>query len=106
MESAHRIGGNTQASIGVEALLFPRIAVHVVAVPFPVSRFILRQKLEAADPLGTLPAVELRDHQAQRTAMLRLERRAIVTESEQTSGCIRSQSGMFVVYSCSQCTST
>ena len=42
-----------------ETLLFPGIAVGVVAVLFPESPLVFVQELDRADPLGALPGVEV-----------------------------------------------
>src|SRR5437867_1591403 len=64
-------------------LLFPWIGVHVIAVLLPESRWIHVEELEGAQPLGRLPEVELRDHQAHRPAMIRLDVAPVVLEGEQ-----------------------
>jgi hypothetical protein len=41
------------------ALLFPRIAVGVIAVAFPEAEAIVVEKLEAANPFNAFPSVEM-----------------------------------------------
>src|SRR3954471_23631413 len=61
-------------SVAPVALLFPRVAVVVVAVVLPEARLVLGAQLEAAHPLGALPEVEVRDEQPGRATVLPLER--------------------------------
>src|SRR5262249_56923914 len=44
-------------------LLFPRVAVVVVAVALPEAGAVFLQQLNPAHPLGALPEVEMRDEQ-------------------------------------------
>src|SRR4051795_9919357 len=59
-----------------EALFLPRVGVVVVAVALPETELIVVEELEAADPLAALPEVFLGDDQAERVAVLELERLA------------------------------
>src|SRR6266545_840940 len=52
------------------ALFLPRIAAHVVAVLLPEAWPVAGHELQAADPLGALPEVEVRHEQPQRPAVL------------------------------------
>src|SRR5207247_8845246 len=61
------------SSVAAVALLFPRVAVVVVAVVLPETGLVLGAQLEATHPLGALPEVEVRDEQPGRATMLRLE---------------------------------
>src|SRR3954471_17351155 len=56
------------------ALLFPRVAVVVVAVGLPEAGLVVVAKLKAADPLRALPEVQMRDQQPRRAAVLGLKR--------------------------------
>src|SRR5918992_337829 len=60
------------------ALLFPGVAVVVVAVGLPEARLVVVAQLESANPLGALPEVEMRNEQPRRSAVLGLERLAAV----------------------------
>src|SRR4051812_32001821 len=66
----------TQASTVAEALFLPRVGVVVVAVPLPEAELVVVEELEPPDPLGALPEVALRDQEAERVAVLELERLA------------------------------
>src|SRR5262249_4641135 len=55
-------------------LLFPGVAVNVVAERFPESGLILVHEAECANPFGTLPEIEMRDEQPSWTAMCRRNR--------------------------------
>src|SRR3954454_2903537 len=65
-------------SVAAVALLFPRVAVVVVAVVLPETRLVLGAQLEAAHPLGALPEIKVRDEQPGRATVLRVERLAPV----------------------------
>src|SRR5712692_9955549 len=54
----------------------------MVAAHFPESAPVVRAELERAHPLGALPAVELRHHQPQRIAMVRLKLLAVMPVRE------------------------
>src|SRR5512138_2072770 len=58
-------------------LLEPRVAVVVVAAHFPEAGLVVHRELDALDPLGALPEIELGDHHAQRAAMLAADRLAV-----------------------------
>src|SRR3569833_2662826 len=77
----HRTAGATAATsvIGVP-LLPPGVAVDVVAAQLPEPGLVARGELQALHPLGRLPEVEVRDQQPRRTAVVGLERRAVVAE--------------------------
>ncbi len=73
----HRLGGGVApaiASVTLVALLQPRIAAIVIAVPFPEPGFVVVEKLKARHPLGALPEVEVRDEQPCRTSVVGWER--------------------------------
>src|ERR671935_582030 len=63
-------------------LLFPGIAVVVVAVGLPEAGLVVVAQLEAADPLRALPEVQMRDQQPRRAAVLGRERLAPVLERD------------------------
>src|SRR5688572_28015999 len=65
------------------SLLFERIRVVVVAVALPEARAVIGSQLDAAEPLGALPEVLARNHQPERTAVLRRERLAVCVRREQ-----------------------
>jgi hypothetical protein len=60
-------------SIAVPFFL-PRIAPVVITVAFPEAEFVTVQELQTVDPFGTLPDVQVRNHQAQRTAVFDWQR--------------------------------
>src|SRR3954447_457344 len=66
-----------------EALFLPRVGVVVVAVPLPEAELVVVEELQAADPLAALPEVLLRDEEAERVAVLQLERLAVERVREQ-----------------------
>src|SRR3954451_2989303 len=66
------------SSVAAVPLLFPRVTVVVVAVVLPEARLVGVAQLEAADPLGALPEVDVRDEQPGGAAVFRLERLARV----------------------------
>src|SRR3954464_7789873 len=70
--------GPASRSVPPIALLFPGIAVVVVAVGLPEARLVVVAQLEAADPLRALPEVQMRDQQPRGAAVLGLERLAPV----------------------------
>ncbi len=82
-------------SIRIESLLFPGITAHVVAVLLPEAGRIRLEELEAAHPLHRFPAIKVRDYQAKRISVLRLEWLSVVMRREQD-----------VVRICSACTRT
>src|SRR5262245_16801649 len=59
-------------------MLFPRVAVDVVAVALPEPGLLGVAQLEAAYPLGALPEVEVWDEQASGATVLGGERRTLV----------------------------
>src|SRR5271169_944386 len=65
------------------ALLFPRIAVGVIAVAFPEAEAVVVEQHETSDPLDAFPCVELRDDEAQRAAVLASKRLAVMLEGEE-----------------------
>src|SRR5262245_40495850 len=67
----------------VVALLEPGIAVVVIAAHLPEARLVVHREFNALDPLGALPEVELRDHHAQRPAMLAADRLAVPAPGQQ-----------------------
>src|SRR5579872_7519057 len=52
------------------ALLLPGITAHVVAVLLPEPGLVARYELKAADPLGALPEVQVRNEKTEWPAML------------------------------------
>src|SRR5712692_7122555 len=64
------------------SFLGPRIAAHVVAVLLPEARAIAVHELQAADPLGALPEVQVRHEQTQRPAVLGRDRFAVAGVDE------------------------
>src|ERR1700677_2287322 len=63
-----------------KTFFLPRVAMHVVPVPFPKSSLVAIQKFQAGDPFRALPGVQLRHDQPGRPAMLFGQRLAIVQE--------------------------
>src|SRR5436190_69559 len=76
---ADAMSGLLQAfsSLIVVALLAPGIAVIVIAAHFPEARLVEGGELDALDPLGTLPEIELRKNDAERPAMFAADRLAV-----------------------------
>src|SRR3954453_14497241 len=66
------------ATLEPVALLLPRVCVVVVAVELPEPLSVLGQDLEAAQELRRLPEVALGHEEAQRGAVIGLERLAPV----------------------------
>src|SRR5687767_4139005 len=62
-------------AVGV-ALLGPRIAAIVITAHLPVSRRVPGYEFNRLQPFRTLPEIEMRHHQADRAAVLGLERLA------------------------------
>src|SRR6266576_6405504 len=58
-------------------LLLPVVGVVVVAVALPEAGLIRGEKFNPAQPLGALPEIARRDDEAQRPAVLGLERLAV-----------------------------
>ena len=69
-------------SAGV-TLLFPGIAIGVIAVPFPEAEAIVIEEHETADPLHTFPGVKVRDNKTERATVIGRKGFAIVFESEE-----------------------
>src|ERR671934_456723 len=65
------------------ALLGPRIPTVVISIAFPEARRISNTKLNATQPLRALPRVEVRDHEAQRIAVIGRELRAVRMRREE-----------------------
>ena len=65
------------------SLFLPGVGVVVVAVALPEAELVVVEELEAAQPLGALPEVALRDEQAQRVAVLGLELLAVERVGQQ-----------------------
>src|SRR4051812_10293490 len=70
--------GTRTASVAPVALLFPGVAVVVIAVALPEAGLVVVAQLEATDPLRALPEVQVRDQQPGGAAVLGLERLAAV----------------------------
>src|SRR5260370_8247038 len=62
------------------ALFPPWVSAYVVAVRFPQPRLLLVLEGDAAHPLRALPEIEVWHEQAQRAAMLGMQRLAVVFE--------------------------
>src|SRR5438445_4381519 len=74
-------GATRRLASGI-ALLFPRIAVGVVAVAFPEAEALFTKQHKAAHPLHAFPCVKMRDDQAQRASVFPSKRHAIVFQGE------------------------
>src|SRR5215470_5867420 len=57
-------------SVSGIALLFPGIAIHVIAALLPKAGFVTFGELEAGYPLGRLPEIQMRHQQTGRTAVV------------------------------------
>src|SRR5208282_613116 len=64
------------------ALLAPRVAVIVIAAHLPEARAVLGGKLDALQPLGTLPEIEPGNDHAHRTAVLAAQGLALPARGE------------------------
>src|SRR5450756_857502 len=73
----------TTRSLAAESLFLPRVGVVVVAVALPEAADVVVQELEPPDPLRALPEVALRNNEAERVAVLRIERLALVAVRQQ-----------------------
>ncbi len=85
--------------VGV-ALLAPGVAEVVVAAFLPEAAAVRGHVLDAADPLGALPGVELRDDQSHREAVFHGERLAVAVGGEY--GACRRRSRRAAGWSCSR----
>src|SRR5215218_8029757 len=63
--------------IGV-ALLAPRVAVGVIAAQFPEAGGVGVCELQAVDPLGRFPEIEMRHQKPRRSTMIGGDRLAVV----------------------------
>src|SRR5450756_392499 len=73
----------TTRSVAAEALFLPRVSVVVVAVALPEAADVVVQEFQPADPLRALPEVPLRHHEAERVAVVWLQRLALVAVRQQ-----------------------
>src|SRR5919107_849342 len=71
------MGATIADSVALIALLLPRVAVVVVAGCLPEARTVLDEEVQAANPLGALPEVQVGNQKSGRAAVLRLERLAV-----------------------------
>src|SRR2546430_17476079 len=74
----HRPRVRTARSVAGVPLLFPWVAVVVVAVGLPEPGLVVQAKFDPAHPLRALPEVEMGDEQPCRSAVLRLQRLVVV----------------------------
>src|SRR5207249_648014 len=85
MEAAGGVGAHLLHGacllIGV-ALVLPGVGVHVVAVDLPEAGRVDVEELEAAQPLGALPEVELGHDQAKGPAVIGREVLTVVLEGQ------------------------
>jgi hypothetical protein len=65
------------------ALLFPRVAVGVIAIALPEAKPVVIQQHKSEHPLHALPRIQMRHDQPQRTAVLRREWLADVFERKE-----------------------
>src|SRR5262245_1972656 len=82
------------------ALLCPRIAVVVITAHFPEAGLVLGGELQLAEPLRTLPEIELGQHKADRPTVLAADRPALPTRGEQhvvTGECLERHVGRVAV---------
>ena len=64
--------------VRIEPLLPERVAVHVIAVPFPEAGDVVVRELESSHPFDRLPCVQMGHDQAQGITMVWCEGLAIV----------------------------
>src|SRR5262249_5552669 len=76
--TAHSPLLSVMSSVAAVTLLFPRVAVVVVAVGLPESGLVVLVHLEASYPLGALPEIQVRHEQPRRATVLRLQRLVLV----------------------------
>src|SRR5438093_9717217 len=74
LPAARRAAPRDRGGLLGVALFLPGVGVVVVAVPLPEAELVVVEELEAAQPLGALPEVALRDQETERIAVLELER--------------------------------
>ena len=67
-------------------MLFPRVAVGVVAVAFPEAEAFFAKKKKTANPLDGFPGIEMRNDEAERAAVICGERFAVVGVGEENVG--------------------
>src|SRR5579885_2438078 len=77
---------NAWAVVSAIALLFPRVAVIVIAARLPEAGAVLGEELDALQPLRALPEIEPGNHHAHRPAMLARDRLALPAVREQRVG--------------------
>src|SRR6202040_383458 len=70
------------SSVAPVPLLLPWISVDVVAVRLPEAGLVGHRQPHAPHPFGALLEIEVRNEQARRAAVLRLERLAVVCERD------------------------
>src|SRR5260221_6504127 len=90
------MAGPGATALSAEAFFFPGVRVVVIPVPLPEAELIVVEELEATDPLGALPEIALRYEEAERVAVLALERLAaegvgqhdvvVIPDSEREAG--------------------
>jgi hypothetical protein len=61
-------------------LLFPRIAMHVIAIALPEAGLVALQQFNGFEPLRALPCVEPGNNQACRAAVVETQRLSIVRD--------------------------
>src|SRR5207253_10424924 len=70
------------SSVAAVALLFPRVAVVVVAVGLPEARLVVAAQLQPTHPFGALPEVQVGDNETRGAAVLGRQRLALVLVSD------------------------
>jgi hypothetical protein len=60
----------------------PRVTMHMIPVPLPKSRLVIRHELDATQPFRRFPKVQMRHEQTQWIAVLRFERFVVVLVRE------------------------
>src|SRR5258707_1336561 len=70
------------ASVAAVSLLPPRVAIQVITVHFPEAWFVVSHEPQTAHPFSALPEVQVRHQKTGRTAVFRLEGRAIEREGD------------------------
>jgi hypothetical protein len=70
-------------SESLAVLSVPGIAAQVIAALFPETRLVRLKEVNAPDPLGGFPGVELRDYQADGAAVIWWDWLAVVRPREE-----------------------
>src|SRR5258708_23331141 len=90
-----RRAGMAAVSITVISLLFPRIAVIVIAQRLPETTFILFHEAQSPHPFGAFPKVKMRHEQPGWTTMRRQNRQALISARDHALAANEIRDGAF-----------